>query len=33
LGTSWIDLDAAARASAKKPKLVADTLKFDEDEG
>ncbi len=32
LGTSWIDLDAAARASAKKPKLVAGMLKFDEDE-
>ena len=31
LGTSWIDLDAAARTSAKKPKLVAGMLKFDED--
>jgi putative DNA methylase len=30
LGTSWIDLDAAARASAGKSKPIADTLTFDE---
>jgi putative DNA methylase len=33
LGTSWSDLDAAARASAGKPKPVADTLTFDEEPG
>jgi putative DNA methylase len=33
LGTSWGDLDAAARASAGKPKPVADTLNFDEEQG
>jgi putative DNA methylase len=33
LGTSWSDLDAAARASAGKPKPVADTLNFDEEQG
>lgn len=32
LGTSWIDLDAAARASAGKSKPIADTLTFDEAE-
>jgi putative DNA methylase len=30
LGTSWIDLDAAARASTGKSKPIADTLTFDE---
>lgn len=33
LGTSWSDLDAAARSSAGKPKPVADTLNFDEEQG
>jgi putative DNA methylase len=33
LGTSWGDLDAAARASAGKLKPVADTLNFDEEQG
>jgi hypothetical protein len=33
LGTSWSDLDAATRASAGKPKPVADTLNFDEEQG
>jgi len=32
LGTSWGDLDAAARASAGKLKPVADTLNFDEEQ-
>jgi putative DNA methylase len=32
LGTSWGDLDAAARASAGKQKPVADTLNFDEEQ-